>query len=62
MNQQMKACIDRQLNDSNHILYNVLYTFPLLLTRRICLTIKASKAGDHFFILNILINNSAVLL
>ena len=36
---------------SNHILYTdtLLCTFALVLVRRINLTIKASKAGDHFF-------------
>ena len=33
---------------SIHILYTLLYTFPLVLTRRICLTIKVSKVGNHF--------------
>ena len=33
---------------SGHILHTVLYTFPKVLTRRICLTIKASQVGDHF--------------
>ena len=31
------------------ILYTFLYTFPLILTRRIHLTIKTSEVGDHFF-------------
>ena len=33
---------------SLHICQTVLYTFPKVLTRRICLTIKASQIGDHF--------------
>ena len=28
-------------------LHTLLYTFPLALTRRICLAIKASLVGDH---------------
>lgn len=28
--------------------HTLFYTFPLLLTRRICLVIKASYADDHF--------------
>lgn len=35
-------------NISIEILYTLLYTFPLVLTRRIGLTIKASLVGDHF--------------
>ena len=35
-------------NISMHILHTVLYTFLKVLTRRICLTIKASQVGDHF--------------
>ena len=31
-----------------YILHTLLYTFPLALTRRIHLKIKASKVGDHF--------------
>ena len=31
-----------------HILYTVLYTFPKVLARRICLTIRASLNGDDF--------------
>ena len=34
-------------NISIHSLYTFLYTFPLVLTRRICLAIKASLVGDH---------------
>ena len=29
-------------------LHSLLYTFHLVLTRRICLAIKASLVGDHF--------------
>ena len=36
-------------NISMHILHTVLYTFSYVLPRRICLTIKASLVGDHFF-------------
>ena len=36
------------LNISILILYTFLYTFPLILTRRIHLTIKTSEVGDHF--------------
>ena len=36
------------LNISMHILHTVLYTFSKVLTRRICLPIKASPIGDHF--------------
>ena len=35
-------------NISIHILHILLYTFTLVLTRRICLTIKASNISDHF--------------
>ena len=32
-----------------HILNTVLYTFPKVLTRRVCFkTIKTSLVGDHF--------------
>ena len=34
-------------NISIHSLYTLLYTFPLVLTMRICLAIKASLVGDH---------------
>ena len=37
-----------QPNISIHILLSVLCKFPLVPTRRICLTIKASLGGDHF--------------
>ena len=36
------------LNISMYILHTVLYTFSKVLTRRICLPIKASPIGDHF--------------
>ena len=35
-------------NISIHILHSLLYKFPLVQTRRICLTIKASLGEDHF--------------
>ena len=35
-------------NISTHILHTVRFTFPLVRIRRICLTIKAAKVGDHF--------------
>ena len=35
-------------NISIHILYTFLYTHLLILTRRICSTIKASCGSDHF--------------
>ena len=35
-------------NISIHILHSLLYKFPLVPTRRIRLTIKASLGGDHF--------------
>ena len=35
-------------NISIHILHTVRFTFPLVRIRRICLTIKAAKVGDHF--------------
>ena len=38
------------LNISIHILHTPLYAFPLILTRRICLTIKTSLVGDHSFV------------
>ena len=41
-------------NISIQILHTLLYTFPLVLTRRICLTIKASQLVIIFFILMIL--------
>ena len=34
---------------SIHILHTVLYTFPLVQTRRISLTIKTWLVGNHFF-------------
>ena len=35
-------------NISMHILHTVLYTFPKVLTRRICLTVKSFfLLGDH---------------
>ena len=36
------------LNISVHILHTALYTFTKVLTRRICLTIRALLAVDHF--------------
>ena len=35
-------------NINIHILHILLYIFHLILTRRICLTIKASLVGDHY--------------
>ena len=35
-------------NISINIPHTLLYAFPLVLTRRICIMIKASKVGDHF--------------
>ena len=35
-------------NISMHILHTILYTFPKVLTRRICLPIKRLVPGDHF--------------
>ena len=35
-------------NISIHILHSLLHTFTLVLTRRICVTIKTSLSGDHF--------------
>ena len=50
-------------NISIHILNTPLFTFPMSLTRRICLTIKAFNVGDHnSFILMILMKDSAALL
>ena len=37
-----------QTNISIHILHTIPYKFLLVLTRRICLTIKVSLVGDHF--------------
>ena len=34
-------------NISMHILHTVLYTFPMVLTRRICLTIKTSSSWRY---------------
>lgn len=31
-----------------HFLHDVLYTFPMLLRRRICVTIKTFLVGDQF--------------
>ena len=36
---------------SIHILYTLLYTFPLVLTRRICFTIKLSQVGHYFLLI-----------
>ena len=44
-------------NISIHILYTLLYTFPLALTRRICLTLTVMS-----FTHTILKNDSAVIL
>ena len=44
-------------NISIHILYTLLYTFPLVLTRRICLTLTIMS-----FTHTILKNDSAVIL
>ena len=38
-------------NISIHILHTPLYKFPLVMIRRIYVTIKASYVGDHFSIL-----------
>ena len=51
--QQLQTEIGRKLNPlhsnfSIHILLTPLYTFSLVLTRRIPLIIKASLFGDHF--------------
>ena len=35
-------------NISINILYSLLFTFHFVLTRRICLTIKASLVSNHF--------------
>ena len=45
---QGKLIIPLQPNISMHILHTVLYTFPEVLTGRICLKIKALLVGDHF--------------
>ena len=45
-----------------YILFTLLFTFSLILTRRICLSIKASKLVIISFILVILINDLAILL
>ena len=49
-------------NISIDILYTLPYTCPLVLTGRICLTIKTSQVGDYFLYSHILINIIAVLL
>ena len=36
------------LNISMYILHTVLFTFPTLLTKIICLSIKSSLVRDHF--------------
>ena len=41
-----------------YVLHIVLHTFPLVLKKRICLTIKNSEFGDHFLQL---VFNSKVL-
>ena len=47
---------------SVNILYTLLCSFPLVLIRRICLTIKTSQVGNHFFFFSHdLMNDSAVL-
>ena len=47
---------------SMYILHTPFYTFPKLLTRRICLPIKASFVGVHlFFILMTLTCDSGVI-
>ena len=33
---------------SMHFIHDVLYTVPILLRRRICITIKTFLVGDHF--------------
>ena len=35
-------------NISMNILYTAFYTFPKVLTRRICLKMKSSLLGEHF--------------
>ena len=45
-----------------YILHTVLYTFPEVLTRRICLTIKGFFSGDLFFFLVTLMFNLGVML
>ena len=42
-------------NISIDILHTPFWVFPLMLTRRICLTLKTSLFGDHFCFLMILI-------
>ena len=37
-------------NISIHILHTPFWVFPLMLTRRICLTLKTSLVGDYFFV------------
>ena len=51
------------LNIVIHILHTLLYTFPLVLTRRICLTIKRNppRLVIISFSLVILMNNLAAL-
>ena len=49
-------------NLSIHFLHTLFYTFLLVLTRRIGLTIKVSLLASFSFILMILMNDSAVLL
>ena len=39
----------QHLNISINILHTLLCSFPLVLIRRICLTIKTSQVGNHFF-------------
>ena len=38
------------LNIGMHIFHTVFYTFPEVLTRKFCLTTRASLAGDHFIL------------
>ena len=50
-------------NISIYILETLLHTFPMALTRRIRLTVKAFNIGDHdSFIFMIFMNDWAVLL
>ena len=45
-----------------HILHTVLYTFPEVLTRRICQQSIASLVGDHFFYCMNIVFDSGVIL
>ena len=48
-------------NISMHILHTVLYTFPEMLTRRICLTIKSCLSFRSLILLNLMFDLGVIL-